>query len=163
MTLMSRKIDYALLILSYLDRKKERACAREIADRYALNPGFVANILKELCSRGFVSSQRGAKGGYVLARPAEAISLAELMERLDEGFHLAECNKQPTRDTCTLATVCPVRGAIAEVHRRIREVLRDVTLAQIFRPQGATAEAGRTLGLAVIPWPEGNLARLAGE
>ena len=45
MTLMSRKVDYALLILSFLDQKAEGGCAREIADRYGLSKGFVANIL----------------------------------------------------------------------------------------------------------------------
>src|SRR5262245_61511880 len=92
MALMSRKVDYALLILSHLHRKKEGACAREIADRFGLSRSFVANILKEICHRGFVASHRGVKGGYVMCRPAEEISLADLMEALDDPFHLAECS-----------------------------------------------------------------------
>ncbi len=147
MTLMSRKVDYALLILSYLDQKREGGCAREIADRYTLSKGFVANILKELCHQGFVTSHRGVKGGYVLRRPAEEVSLAELMDGLDEGFHLAECTKG-AHDPCMVSSVCPVKGAIAEVHRRIRDVLRGVTLAEIFRPRpdGGT-HFGLELGL----------------
>ena len=82
MTLMSRKVDYALLILSFLERKREGGCAREVADRFGLNKGFVANILKLLCRKGFVASHRGVKGGYVLRRAAEAVNLAELMEAL---------------------------------------------------------------------------------
>src|SRR5207237_6833739 len=85
MTLMSRKVDYALLILSYLDQKREGGCAREIADRYELSKGFVANILKELCHNGFVASHRGVKGGYALRRPAAEVSLAELREALEGG------------------------------------------------------------------------------
>src|SRR5258708_6515364 len=99
MSLMSRKVDYALLILSFLDHNREGGCAREIAGRYGLSKGFVANILKELCSKGFVASHRGVKGGYVMRRPAESISLAELMDALDEPFHLAECT--PTSEVCT--------------------------------------------------------------
>src|SRR5438093_3607463 len=107
MTLMSRKVDYALLILAYLDRKTEGGCAREIADRYELSKGFVANILKELCHKGFVASHRGVNGGYVMRRPAEEISLADLMEALDEAFHLAECTRPgDAGNTCTVAAVC---------------------------------------------------------
>src|SRR5438094_10560294 len=124
MTLMSRKVDYALLILAYLDRKTEGGCAREIADRYGLSKGFVANILKELCRQGFVASHRGVKGGYVLRRPAEDVSLAELMDALDETFHLAECTQSPADGQCSLLPVCPVKGPVAEVHSRIRDVLR---------------------------------------
>lgn len=134
MTLMSRKVDYALLILSYLDQKREGGCAREIADRYALSKGFVANILKLLCHKGFVTSHRGVKGGYVLHRSTEDITLAELMDALDETFHLAECTRPSEDEQCNHASLCPVRGAIAEVHRRIRDVLRNVTLADVFRP-----------------------------
>lgn len=133
MALMSRKVDYALLILSHLHRKKEGGCAREIADRFGLSRSFVANILKEICHGGFVASHRGVKGGYVLCRPAEEISLADLMEALDDPFHLAECSKTPDECACALSQVCPVRSPIAEVHNRIREVLRGVNLAELFR------------------------------
>jgi len=133
MALMSRKVDYALLILAHLHRKREGACARELADRYGISRSFVANILKELCHRGFVASHRGVKGGYALQRPADEITLADLMEALDDPFHLAECSKTPEECVCTLAPICPVRDPIQEVHRRIREVLRGVNLTELFR------------------------------
>src|SRR5262245_32865915 len=105
MTLMSRKVDYALLILSYLDQHPDGGCAREIATRYGLSKGFVANILKLLCHRKFVASHRGVKGGYVLSRPAEEVSLAELMEALDETFHLAECSKIAENSVCSVLAI----------------------------------------------------------
>jgi Rrf2 family transcriptional regulator, cysteine metabolism repressor len=149
MSLMSRKVDYALLILAYLDQKREGGCAREIADRYGLSKGFVANILKLLCHAEFVTSHRGVKGGYVMSRPAEQVSLAELMEALDEGFHLAECTRSSAMsDTCTIAAVCPVNGAIADVHRRIRDLLRGVTLAEVIRPRSPVNAA--ILGLNLV-------------
>jgi Rrf2 family protein len=137
MALMSRKVDYALLILSHLHAKTEGGCAREIADRFSLSRSFVANILKEICHHGFVTSHRGVKGGYVLARAAEAITLADLMAALDDPFHLAECTRESADCACTLTAVCPVRGPIAEVHQRIRQLLGGVTLAELFRA-GAT-------------------------
>lgn len=155
MSLMSRKVDYALLILAHLDQHPEGGCARAIADRYSLSKGFVANILKLLCHKGFVVSHRGVKGGYHLSRPAADVSLAELMESLDESFSLAECNHVPYRESCTLTAVCPVKGAIAEVHRRIRDVLRGVTLAEIFHNHGAMTPM--TLGLGLLA-PEQLLA-----
>src|SRR5437588_11885132 len=113
MALMSRKVDYALLILSHLHRKREGACAREIADRFGLSRSFVANILKELCHKGFVASHRGVKGGYVTLRRAEQVSLAELMDALDGSFRLAECTQMIPSDGCSLVCTCPVRGPVA--------------------------------------------------
>jgi Rrf2 family cysteine metabolism transcriptional repressor len=134
MPLMSRKVDYALLILSHLYHNPEGASAREIAARFGLGRPFVANILKLLCHNGFVASHRGVKGGYVLHCPAEQVRLSDIMESLDDPFRLAECNRSVPEDVCTLTAICPVKHAIAEVHERIREVLRTVTLAELFRP-----------------------------
>jgi Rrf2 family protein len=131
MALMSRKVDYALLVLSYLHQHPGGKCAREAAEHFGLSRAFVANILKELCQKGFVSSHRGARGGYVLRRPLDQLSLAEMMEALDDTFHLAECTREPAGDGCCFVDVCPVRDPIAEVHRRVAELLRQVTLAEL--------------------------------
>jgi len=109
MTLLSRKVDYAILILSYLHQRVEGGSAREIAARFELSRSFVANILKMLCHKGFVTSHRGVKGGYVLQRPADEVKLAELMDALDEGFHLMPCTKDGSEEICSLVHTCPVR------------------------------------------------------
>jgi Rrf2 family cysteine metabolism transcriptional repressor len=134
MALLSRKVDYALLILSYLHHRPEGGCARQIAERFGLKQAFAANVLKQLRRSGLVRGQRGIKGGYVLARPADEIALDDLLDQLGEKFHLADCGRADGR--CGLEAVCPVRAAIAEVDERIRQVLRDVVLADLFRDRG---------------------------
>lgn len=156
MTLLSRKVDYALLILSYLYRRAEGGSAREIASRFDISRAFVANILKVLCTKGFVASHRGVKGGYVLQRSADEVRLADLMDSLDDSFHLTPCTKMASEEVCALERTCPVRGGITEVHERIRDVLRSVKLTELFGPvvpRGETQfglEVGST-GRAPLP------------
>jgi Rrf2 family protein len=145
MALLNRKVDYALLILSYLHHTPEGGCARAIAGRFGLSRGFVANILKTLCRKGFVASHRGVKGGYLLRPEAAARTLADLMDCLGEGFYLAECNRAAPDECCPLYVACPVKGPVAEVHRRVREVLVGVTLAEIF---GQSPDERVELGLS---------------
>ena len=133
MTLLSRKADYALLILSYLYEKPVGGTARAIAEKFGLSRAFVANILKELCQKGFVVSHRGVKGGYALARPAESISLAELLETVEDGFRLTMCSGSGD-DGCSHTALCTVKDTMADVHRRLIEVLRGVSLAELFDP-----------------------------
>lgn len=142
MTLLSRKADYALLILSLLYQKPEGGNARLIAEKFGLSRSFVANILKELCQKGFVDSHRGVKGGYALARPAHTISLAELLESIEDGFRLTMCNEDSHAQAgaCTLAEVCTVKGALVEVHHRLIAVLRGVSLAEVFDPNFPKAQ-----------------------
>jgi Rrf2 family transcriptional regulator, cysteine metabolism repressor len=134
MPLLSRKVDYALLILSHLDTHTSGASARELASRFGLSRPFIANILKVLCHKGFVASHRGVKGGYALQRPMDAVSLAELMDALDDGFRLTECTDSLPGEACNVMALCPLRHAIGAVHERLRDVLRNVMLADLFRP-----------------------------
>jgi Rrf2 family protein len=139
-TLLSRKADYALLILSYLHQHKPGGTAHAIASQFDLSRPFVANILKELCQKGFVTSRRGVKGGYSLARDAASTSLAELLEAVEEGFRLTVCSHgaaEPHTDACSHASSCTVKGPMAEVHQRLIGVLRGVTLAELFDPKAA--------------------------
>ena len=138
---MSRKADYALLILSYLHQHKTGGTARAIAEQFDLSKPFVANILKELCQKGFVTSHRGVKGGYALARDATAVSLAELLEAVEEDFRLTVCNytgaadAATAADACSHAGSCTVKGPMAEVHQRLMGVLRGVRLVELFDPK----------------------------
>jgi DNA-binding IscR family transcriptional regulator len=81
------------------------------------------------------------------------------MDALDDTFSLAECNKMTTGDLCSLTHICPVRNAIGEVHRRIREVLRKVTLAELFGQHGG--DGNTQFGLTVAPPEQQHLAVLA--
>jgi len=135
MTLLSRKADYALLILCYLHKHPDGANARAIAEQFLLSRPFVANILKELCNKGFVTSHRGVKGGYVLRESARNRSVADLLEALNEGFQLTICtHPSGAAEVCSLEPSCPVKGPLNEIHRKIVSVLRGVPLTEIFEP-----------------------------
>ncbi len=139
MTLLSRKADYALLILSHLHQRQAGGTARAVAERFGLSRPFVANILKELCQTGFVTSHRGVKGGYTLARPAGEISVAGLLQAIDERFQLTVCSTHGEANAagCALEPSCPIKGPLAEMHARIMAVLGGVTLADLLHTTDA--------------------------
>ena len=132
MTMLNRKVDYALLILCYLYHRVEGGSAREIAAHFGISRAFAANILKDLCQQWFVTSERGAKGGYQLHGAAADRSLAELIDALDSAVQLAECNGPAPEECCSFALHCPIRAPIAQVHSRIRAVLETVRLVEVF-------------------------------
>ena len=136
MTLLSRKADYAILILSFLQKHPTGGNARLIAEAFGLSRPFVANILKELCQKGYVTSHRGVKGGYAILRPLSTVSLADLLESLDEGFRLTLCNSHhsdpASSEACSLESSCVVKHPLSEVHRRIYSVLSSTTMADLF-------------------------------
>lgn len=152
MTLLSRKADYALLILSYLHEHKTGGTARAVAEQFGLSRPFVANILKQLCQKKLVVSHRGVKGGYALARDASSVTLADLLEAVEEDFRLTVCNNsEHAHDvTCEHSGTCTVKGPLAEVHARLVGVLRGVSLADVFET-GARPSALHSLTVLSAP------------
>jgi DNA-binding IscR family transcriptional regulator len=63
------------------------------------------------------------------------ISLAELLETVEDGFRLTLCNHTTHEDACSHSAACTVKGPMAEVHQRLLRVLRGVTLAELFDPK----------------------------
>lgn len=152
-TLLSRKADYALLILSYL-HQYGAGTARAVAEKLGLKRPFVANILKELCHHGFAEGHRGVKGGYTLARPAAEITLAELLESIEAGFRLTMCNPslpEQSHEQCSHAGACTLKRPLTAVHQRLIEVLRAVTLAELFDPNGNLNQPSELLSLTLAP------------
>ena len=82
---LTSKSEYALLALVYLARHADQGClsVHRIAEAQAIPPKFLEQILLILKRARYVRSQKGQRGGYCLARPAERIHLAEVIRLID--------------------------------------------------------------------------------
>jgi Rrf2 family protein len=81
---LSARVDYALRASAELAVGGERpVTAVQLAEAQQIPPKFLENILSQLRRSGLVRSQRGPEGGYWLARPADQISLADIIRAID--------------------------------------------------------------------------------
>jgi len=105
---------------------------------------YLLRILSVLHGRGLVASKKGAGGGYALARPAEEISLRDVLRAVDGPVAPLACVSLNWRVSCRDEGRCHARGAVWErVRERLLEVLADVSvedLATDFR-QGVSYDA----------------------
>lgn len=135
MVLISRKVDYAILVLYHLARSPIGASAREMSASYGLSRAFVANILKRLCQEGFVESQRGVHGGYRLAMAPSEITLDKVLLALDGPFQLMTCAPTEHEVACGLQGVCPVRNPLRMIHERLLSILTQATLEDMLEQE----------------------------
>jgi Rrf2 family protein len=77
------KVDYGMRALLALAERGDPATAESLADEQGLPARFLGAILIDLRRAGIVASQRGSEGGYRLARPADDITVADVMRALD--------------------------------------------------------------------------------
>ncbi len=125
---LSKKTDYAIILLCHLGDVESPVSAQEIAGNYQLPQPMVANILKQLGAAGLIQSVRGQHGGYVLARPADAITLSDIISVTDNPFNLVECAHE--EELCKVQC-CPTRKPLVALHRSIQRFMEEMTLSMI--------------------------------
>jgi len=131
---LNRLTDYAIVVLSRLGRDGEGVrTAGQLAQVTGVPLPTVAKLLKTLAADGIILSHRGALGGYALSRPAEAISVAEIIASLEGPIALTACVEGAAAH-CDVESLCPMRGNWEKVNRAIRKALEELTLAEMATP-----------------------------
>jgi Rrf2 family protein len=137
---ITRQADYAVRAVLHLTQcgPYKRLSTAQIAREQKIPPTFLAKIISQLASAGIVHATRGAHGGVRLARPAEEISLLEVVEAIDGAILLNECVSDP--HLCPQSDSCPIQqvwcAAQAGLVRQLAET-RFGSLAQAPATQAA--------------------------
>lgn len=132
---MTRQADYAIVLLTYFAHHPESPSytARDLAAQVHLPEPMVGKILKCLAREGLLTSQRGAKGGYQLARAAQDISVAEIVTAVEGPIGITECTSDSTVP-CSIAAMCAVKSNWQTINRVVRDALASISLARMAGP-----------------------------
>lgn len=127
---MSKLTDYGTMVLAQLAASDFGwTTAGQVAASTHLGQPTVSKLLKALVHAGLVVSSRGAQGGYALARPAAAISAAEILDALEGPVAITECSA--SHGVCDLQSYCRVGSAWQRINHSIRKALEGVSLADL--------------------------------
>lgn len=125
---LSKLADYAVVVLVRLSQVEGCETSPCIAGLTGLPEPTVAKVLKALTVAGLVRSQRGARGGYRLARPPSGIAVADVVSAIDGSIALAAC---VDGGDCLSEPLCPVRGRWDPVNQAVVRALTQMTLADM--------------------------------
>ena len=127
---MSKLTDYGTMVLAQLAANDDGwSTAGQVADATHLGQPTVSKLLKSLVHAGLVVSARGVQGGYALARPAESISAAQIIDALEGPVAITECSS--ANGVCDLESYCRVGMAWQRINQSIRTALQQVSLADL--------------------------------
>ena len=136
--------EYGLRCLVQLAREEVSGGSltlNQIAEREGLSSANAGKLMWILVKAGLVQSQRGAHGGYTLARPASQIRLNEVIRVLDEDTVDRFCQTHAgVLDTCIHTSDCGIRPVIVGLHEIVQSALSEITLAQLVGTE-ATVDA----------------------
>ena len=93
----------------------------------------VSKLCKELSRAGLVASHRGRHGGYALARPADQVSVAEVVEALEGPIALTECSTDVI-GLCDFEARCPIRSNQQIISKAVSGALERLMLSDLVQP-----------------------------
>jgi Rrf2 family protein len=133
-------VEYALHCLLWLTGDQaEPASSRDLADLQGVSPSFVAKLFPRLEKAGIVEASEGVRGGYRLARPAQRISVLDVVDAVEGQKPLFQC--QEIRGRCAVFGgkppnwstdgVCGVHAVMLRAEQAMRRELARTTLAEL--------------------------------
>jgi Rrf2 family transcriptional regulator, cysteine metabolism repressor len=130
---VSAKAQYACIAMLELARNYQEPQllqVKSIAESHGISPRFLVQILLQLKVTGLVRSLRGAAGGYQLARSPEQISLSDVINAIDD---VAPAMPPALKALKPSPSVEALSGVLSEVDGKERQMLKEVTLADLVR------------------------------
>ncbi|WP_455475588.1 iron-responsive transcriptional regulator RirA [Bartonella sp. B17] len=131
---LTKQTNYSLRMLMYCaDNQESLNRIPEIAKAHAISELFLFKLLQPLVKAGFVQTVRGRNGGIKLAKPAEEISVADIVKVTEDNFSMAECfdTKEPN---CPLVDFCNLNTALKKALNAFFDVLSVTSLADLQKP-----------------------------
>jgi Rrf2 family nitric oxide-sensitive transcriptional repressor len=122
--------DYGLRALMRLAAEPDRSVStEEIATEFAISRHHLTKVVRDLAAAGYVTTQRGAGGGFRLARPPRSITLGEVVRALERRHALVECFREDG-GACVLTPHCRLKARLAAAREAFLRELDTTTLAE---------------------------------
>jgi Rrf2 family protein len=132
---LSLRGEYALraLLVLGLNYGKPVIRIQAISEQQNIPKRFLEQILNDLRSAGFVQSKRGVAGGYQLARPPEAITLAAVVRHIEGALAPVNCVSECFYQKCSCPDErrCAIRSAMKEIRDAVVAIAERVTIAEL--------------------------------
>ncbi len=125
----TRKLEYALIALSHINKKRDSySSAQEISIQYMIPKELLAKTLQQMKKLDYISAIKGPKGGYVLNKKLSSISLVKFIEDLEGPVGMVDCS---INDDCLQIKNCNIRLPINKISNNIRSILNNINLSEI--------------------------------
>ena len=125
--------DYAVVMMTAAARRPAaaRLSATELADETGVPLPTAQKLMQRLAAHGLLVGQRGAGGGYHLARPVTDISLADIVEAVEGPIEMTQCSSNDGPSDCALDAHCRVKPHMGLIGAKVRGALGAVSLQEL--------------------------------
>lgn len=128
---LNRIVDYGILVMTEIARRNACVSTTELAAAYGVSATIVAKVLKKLARAGLVSSERGSRGGYRLARPPADVTLRAIVTALEGPISLTFCSSGSASGRCRTRPFCVATDAMRRLNHLVNGAFEEVSLQDL--------------------------------
>jgi Rrf2 family protein len=140
----TRRTDYAIRALIFIENADAPPVkANAVGKAMGIPTGFLQQVLRELLGAGIVTSRPGPSGGFTLARPADQITVLQIVEAMEGPLRTSECALRG--GPCHWDDVCALHRVWSSARGALCEQLDEATLAEVAADDRALAAGEMTV------------------
>ncbi len=131
----SKKADYGLLALQHIasvqygEMTEARVVnTKEIAEEYRIPLELLAKVLQTLAKHGVIESHNGPKGGYVLSREPNKITITQVLDAIEGPLGITDCSHEKDGEACLQMDYCNIRTPLLKIQDSIQQLLSSMTI-----------------------------------
>ncbi|HEV8457590.1 MAG TPA: Rrf2 family transcriptional regulator [Methylomirabilota bacterium] len=137
----TKRADYGLMAVHFIASHGEDGAvsAKRIAEEFKIPQERLAKILQRLSKKRLITSHNGPKGGYVLTRAADEVTVGEVVRALEGPVRIVSC--MTVNDDCPQFERCNLRRPVQKIQASISSMLDTMSLAELAAEPGVPAPA----------------------
>ena len=124
----------------------ETVSIASIASRQNISESYLEQLIAKLRKAGLVTSVRGAGGGYKLAKPAEEISVGDILRALEGSLDPVECPGLKEESTCDGSEFCVTKYVWQRINDSINRTVDEIKISDLVKESREVAQKNRTPG-----------------
>jgi len=126
---LSLQTDFALRVLIYAAFRNERVNIADVANFFDISKPHVAKVVNLLSRQGYIRSIRGIGGGLELARPANGITIGEIIDCVEGQSHMLDCMSMS--NVCVIEQFCNLKSILFKAEQIQSDYLRSKTIEDV--------------------------------
>lgn len=143
MNRLNRKVEYALMALKHMAKKRpgQLTSAKEISEAMRIPFDATARVLQQMAHGGLLHVEQGAHGGYSIQRDLAKVSFHDLVESIEGPLEIARCLH--SEENCDLLSSCNIQSPVNILNRKLAEFYQGLNLCDILRIKDGPSLSGR--------------------
>jgi len=129
----SKKVEYALMTMLYMSKKKHAnlITARELSQRFNIPTEILGKVLQSLARNGLITSMQGTRGGYLLQQSLNDINIINVIEAVDGPIHLVNCMTPGKSRECERIKLCGIQEPLRMIQSKLNILFSSISLQDL--------------------------------